>query len=251
MIRLDVETFRIGSSPRVRGTDFLVKSLGAVLRFIPACAGNSGKNRSGCQLMTVHPRVCGEQAWRGQIDAIVGGSSPRVRGTVRPGGHGRLPRRFIPACAGNRTAQCRPLMSTTVHPRVCGEQRLPAWWNPVAFGSSPRVRGTGNNLLGDGRRVRFIPACAGNRSLVVSQIRLTSVHPRVCGEQVGGDCGCRCCCGSSPRVRGTVRKFGSKRTVRRFIPACAGNSPRQSSAPGLPTVHPRVCGEQVLIGIQR
>ena len=50
-----------GSSPRVRGTVFVFLSLSLVLRFIPACAGNSGSTVDSVPTVPVHPRVCGEQ----------------------------------------------------------------------------------------------------------------------------------------------------------------------------------------------
>ena len=57
---------------------------------------------SAALLVTVHPRVCGEQdIVQGALHGM-GGSSPRVRGT---GFRCQLPARdsrFIPACAGNR-----------------------------------------------------------------------------------------------------------------------------------------------------
>ncbi len=53
--------------------------------------------------------------------------------------------------------------------------------------------------------------------------------------------------GSSPRVRGTHQEFKHDGNPVRFIPACAGNTLRPR--PGLlpPAVHPRVCGEHVVI----
>ena len=92
-------------------------------------------------------------------------------------------------------------------------------------GSSPRVRGTALRFREVAGEDRFIPACAGNRIAVRTVTIPTSVHPRVCGEQVGGD-------------RASLNR-------NRFIPACAGNSSAaymagRSSTP----VHPRVCGEQ-------
>ena len=72
---------------------------------------------------------------------------------------------------------------------------------------------------------RFIPACAGNspaRQSVVVQL-----------------------CGSSPRVRGTVRICLRQILSGRFIPACAGNRIPQMIGRYPLAVHPRVCGEQV------
>ena len=71
-----------GSSPRVRGTANLDKSDRDIVRFIPACAGNSGDRARFDVQTAVHPRVCGEQPIRRPPRRYSGGSSPRVRGTV-------------------------------------------------------------------------------------------------------------------------------------------------------------------------
>ena len=96
-------------------------------------------------------------------------------------------------------------------------------------GSSPRVRGTGIN--GDEQRghQRFIPACAGNGPGQWHVWRLTSVHPRVCGERYNARAVMMTCPGSSPRVRGTAAEGEHLPAVARFIPACAGNG--RSAAP--------------------
>ena len=95
----------LGSSPRVRGT---FQTLGAVVigfRFIPACAGNI-RAPSSCRSRTsVHPRVCGEHSRFSHMGYSLGGSSPRVRGTLPEIVNGAFNPRFIPACAGNITCQ--------------------------------------------------------------------------------------------------------------------------------------------------
>ena len=72
---------------------------------------------------------------------------------------------------------------------------------------------------------RFIPACAGNSSANAKPACWTPVHPRVCGELVRGVVEFRERVGSSPRVRGTPAGDPIEQSDRRFIPACAGNSP--------------------------
>ena len=71
-----------------------------------------------------------------------------------------------------------------------------------------------------------------------------SVHPRVCGEQLGLDVDLVQNTGSSPRVRGTERQVILRKLIRRFIPACAGNRASAIFTAARSTVHPRVCGEQ-------
>ena len=110
-----------GSSPRVRGTLDSTGSFSLDLRFIPACAGNTSFRPARSRRPTVHPRVCGEHSSQRQPLKAKGGSSPRVRGTHchRVGLAGQ--NRFIPACAGNTTAQGQSPHLEPVHPRVCGE----------------------------------------------------------------------------------------------------------------------------------
>ena len=152
-----------GSSPRVRGTVLMMVRRSVSLRFIPTCAGNSCCSRSSVCLVTVHPRVCGEQLRISRVDHQTGGSSPRVRGTDAMPIAPRNTRGFIPACAGNSCQNSNLATDPPVHPRVCGEQRNHLVQQAAQCGSSPRVRGTASRLLGGKTRRRFIPACAGNR----------------------------------------------------------------------------------------
>ena len=70
-----------GSSPRVRGTVRPFHTKIRILRFIPACAGNSASPEMIEDTTPVHPRVCGEQSETFTKSASPFGSSPRVRGT--------------------------------------------------------------------------------------------------------------------------------------------------------------------------
>ena len=92
-----------GSPPRVRGTVRYKQNLFIQYRITPACAGNSGLNRSAWPRRWDHPRVCGEQVYNSILASIGKGSPPRVRGTVGGLGKGDGRRRITPACAGNRS----------------------------------------------------------------------------------------------------------------------------------------------------
>ena len=212
-----------GSSPRVRGTPLFHPRNESRIRFIPACAGNSptSSRPEGCQ--AVHPRVCGELGVGHVGHVNFSGSSPRVRGTRVFAQNVANDSRFIPACAGNSMAVRCAAWRTSVHPRVCGELRVAQSELGGVAGSSPRVRGTREV---DGRMRRIL-----------------TVHPRVCGELRCADKAKRIDAGSSPRVRGTHRLDQRPRPQRRFIPACAGNSPACIARHRAPSVHPRVCGE--------
>ena len=171
-----------GSSPRVRGTGFFSCRHYSLLRFIPACAGNSIPVRACVPPSTVHP-----------------------------------------ACAGNSYCTRSVIPGQTVHPRVCGEQSRVAISLTRDTGSSPRVRGTVFLFLREWVRLRFIPACAGNSLDEVSTTTAPAVHPRVCGEQIAIGIRQGIEAGSSPRVRGTALFFTICLVTVRFIPACAGN----------------------------
>ena len=131
-----------GSSPRVRGTPRRPGCRCASGRFIPACAGNASSSSSRASSSTVHPRVCGERVASVRQGRVVGGSSPRVRGTQPLHEVAPRRRRFIPACAGNARAPCPWRAPCPVHPRVCGERKDSGGNLDGLNGSSPRVRGT-------------------------------------------------------------------------------------------------------------
>ena len=158
--------FHNGSSPRVRGTVRLMYQRGGKCRFIPACAGNSYSDFVSGFVDAVHPRVCGEQIPNLALMKLSAGSSPRVRGTEPHSAQLFALGRFIPACAGNRCGCAGPIKGDTVHPRVCGEQTQRTGNMKAQIGSSPRVRGTAVAQQANLRVGRFIPACAGNRSLL-------------------------------------------------------------------------------------
>ena len=72
--------------------------------------------------------------------------------------------------------------------------------------------------------IRFIPARAGNSHSAAPGSTGLPVHPRACGEQVQQPGMSLSGYGSSPRVRGTVKRLGMEWMGQRFIPARAGNS---------------------------
>ena len=137
-----LNTAKVGSSPRGRGTlltDFPVKTTS---RFIPAWAGNT----------------------LGRREAI------------------EPDRRFIPAWAGNTRSSSCSTSEAPVHPRVGGEHLPWARLRFCQTGSSPRGRGTLLARMLDAEIGRFIPAWAGNTCQDCLKDRNPPVHPRVGGE---------------------------------------------------------------------
>jgi len=188
--------------------------------------------------------VCGEQDGRQRCPKRKWGSPPRVRGTA-------IDRRFwefiegiTPACAGNRTGGAGYGTDGKDHPRVCGEQPVPAPLSTERAGSPPRVRGTVPVAAEFRPPERITPACAGNSRSCAMPQRAFQDHPRVCGEQLRAARQAEKEAGSPPRVRGTVGPRAFEKKAARITPACAGNR-LFVFAFNLPSQdHPRVCGEQ-------
>ncbi len=201
--------------------------------------GPSSKSR----LSTLHSRVCGEHCVHAVLDRRLFGSSPRVRGTLDDAPKKGARRRFIPAGAGNTGAPPAPRSSRPVHPRGCGEHLLLALSQRSRTGSSPRVRGTQLTIVSQIVNSRFIPAGAGNTPSGSMVRMFLTVHPRGCGEHLSHAHGKSTEAGSSPRVRGTLACRCSKKGIRRFIPAGAGNTEGGGKRWREGTVHPRGCGE--------
>ena len=203
----------------------------------------------GCP--AVHPRVCGERQSGSSGSQTGGGSSPRVRGTLRRLRSLNANFRFIPACAGNASCSRTRRRDFPVHPRVCGERGVPATMIASTVGSSPRVRGTPRERPRPLHRRRFIPACAGNATRAPAPKVASAVHPRVCGERSAVSRPLWSGVGSSPRVRGTRAGVQGLQSGSRFIPACAGNATRRPDRRSGPPVHPRVCGERARLSLER
>ena len=192
-----------------------------------------------------HPRVCGEHQNVRFSDDWDGGSSPRMRGTLR-----RAFRKFrrlgiIPAYAGNTqpVSPCR--QCNRDHPRVCGEHDplVPSVCD--VLGSSPRMRGTlGRRVVGL-CLVGIIPAYAGNTTARNASTKAKRDHPRVCGEHRPEHHIVPVLRGSSPRMRGTLQPHAGKVGKRGIIPAYAGNTSTDTTYSSPDRDHPRVCGEHI------
>ena len=127
---------------------------------------------------------------------------------------------------------------------MCGEQSVTASAAATMPGSSPRVRGAGEEGRDQLGEVGIIPACAGSSSNTPWMTRIGRDHPRVCGEQMACSYSTADRTGSSPRVRGAGQPHGRMARYQGIIPACAGSSPSASRTSARGRDHPRVCGEQ-------
>jgi hypothetical protein len=91
-------------------------------RFNPAHAGNGAAFGEMERSHAVQPRACGERDGSDYGCRLLGGSTPRMRGTGTPSGSARLASRFNPAHAGNGPLLHEVRGWQTVQPRACGER---------------------------------------------------------------------------------------------------------------------------------
>ena len=209
---------------------------------IPARAGETIVLPRWRVAAAVHPRACGGNCPFSRHLNGDSGPSPRVRGKPR-GLHSDDPLGgSIPARAGETEALAALADGEEVHPRACGGNRDAGISAVFPNGPSPRVRGKrrfGNSSRGC---AGSIPARAGE-TIVLPRWRVAAaVHPRACG---GNPEDCTLTIrweGPSPRVRGKPKRSLLLQTVRRSIPARAGETSANKHLEGRRAVHPRACG---------
>ena len=132
--------------------------------------------------------------------------------------------RFIPAGAGNTAGTPSVRKISAVYPRWRGEHVQGVLLTGSQTGLSPLARGTLQIHTECERYERFIPAGAGNTRQISRRTGKNSVYPRWRGEHPS-----RCAVipaesGLSPLARGTPIPVPSAISLRRFIPAGAGNT---------------------------
>ena len=171
-----------GSSPRMRGTRFMMCFPWFSNGIIPAYAGNTRPGTVRCRCAGDHPRVCGEHVLLILLSPFVLGSSPRMRGTHQMQGEHLTTVGIIPAYAGNTLFPCGTVRSARDHPRVCGEHAVFDESAVDAEGSSPRMRGTLWPTPPTRAPTGIIPAYAGNTFRSIVRTGCWRDHPRVCGE---------------------------------------------------------------------
>ena len=154
-----------------------------------------------------HPRVCGEHNIASTQALRMSGSSPRMRGTPSGALATGSCIGIIPAYAGNTCRSARSRSKARDHPRVCGEHYNEAGASTTVPGSSPRMRGTLPESAQALLLSRIIPAYAGNTAFPHASRPYSWDHPRVCGEHSSWMFNCVVLAGSSPRMRGTLRRF--------------------------------------------
>ena len=195
-----------GSSPRMRGklAQYLGLTTGSGL--IPAHAGKTGGTASIAPKKWAHPRACGENDALAVKDTYVRGSSPRMRGKRARCTQRFERRRLIPAHAGKTPTRRTKDYLAWAHPRACGENIAVGDVFGQSGGSSPRMRGKRLSAPTPVHESGLIPAHAGKTANVHDRPQGNRAHPRACGENGLTQAPLADGMGSSPRMRGKLRK---------------------------------------------
>ena len=114
----------LGSSPHVRGARNRAPVSCSRRGIIPACAGSTLVIISVSSACRDHPRMCGEHHSRVLNSSNKSGSSPHVRGALRPHCGQTDKGGIIPACAGSTVTSLYHVAVIRDHPRMCGEHHI-------------------------------------------------------------------------------------------------------------------------------
>ena len=131
-----------GSSPLARGTLHQLREAITDRRLIPARAGNTRSSPQGSNSSSAHPRSRGEHQAQILPYPALSGSSPLARGTHCRIVQITIPRRLIPARAGNTSVYVLMSPPQPAHPRSRGEHVTWSSSGEFGCGSSPLARGT-------------------------------------------------------------------------------------------------------------
>ena len=170
-----------GSSPRMRGKHAGDMAALALLRIIPAHAGQTKTPTWPTVSAPDHPRACGANPGSEVKARWSVGSSPRMRGKPIVAEQRVWVVRIIPAHAGQTCEEAVPERQIPDHPRACGANvhgRRPC---VIGVGSSPRMRGKRLGSQVAEQAVRIIPAHAGQTRRLCCRTRPAPDHPRACG----------------------------------------------------------------------
>ena len=173
--------FRAGPSPRERGS--LQDGLEEIWEpgSIPARAGEPPSVLIGGATPRVHPRASGGAEHADRTPALLGGPSPRERGSRRLGGRRPAGVGSIPARAGEPVATMSEPRSVRVHPRASGGAFGTGAGAYDPRGPSPRERGSHAPCLDAPEVEGSIPARAGEPGSASAPASASGVHPRASG----------------------------------------------------------------------
>ncbi len=150
-----------GSSPRMRGSREEGNRESAGNGIIPAHAGLTYDVERWGKKCGDHPRACGAH-WKTSLGCTrEQGSSPRMRGSLSTNPLAAVQAGIIPAHAGLTIKRAMEMLAGRDHPRACGAHELPLALLHECQGSSPRMRGSLEQVILGQWEKGIIPAHAG------------------------------------------------------------------------------------------
>ena len=230
----------------MRGTQHRYHIAVVIRGIIPACAGSTSLSVRVVSVRRDHPRMCGEHQNASRLSHGPLGSSPHVRGALRPSATIGLGCGIIPACAGSTLFCHRFFGRFRDHPRMCGEHLPESAICGHSRGSSPHVRGAHVRTLIVPACGGIIPACTGSTTTSSRTRTGRWDHPRMCGEHFDEWIDDMSATGSSPHVRGAPVVHGLLDGLGGIIPACAGSTLKVSGRLRFAWDYPRMCGEHIV-----
>ncbi len=237
-----------GSPPRVWGQRLAVCCRSHQPRFTPTCVGTTCSGAGGVWGVSVHPHVCGDNPTKIEEFYRSDGSPPRVWGQRGNAATKKRDVRFTPTCVGTTLALPVFRENPAVHPHVCGDNECYNSSSHRTGGSPPRVWGQQSESDIYTLYSRFTPTCVGTTSISPIRSWSFSVHPHVCGDNSGGRATTKAGDGSPPRVWGQLFVTFLLTCNRRFTPTCVGTTREEGPRPKPETVHPHVCGDNLVVG---
>ena len=234
-----------GSSPRMRGSHPFSPLLEHSIGIIPAHTGLTRENHYVHTGTEDHPRACGAHAFGSSVGSAVGGSSPRMRGSLSSCLIVSYLSGIIPAHAGLTPLPWLSIYGTRDHPRACGAHAQMIIQLTIAEGSSPRMRGSLEHIEYGIPYQGIIPAHAGLTMKSTWSRKKRRDHPRACGAHIRSSCTSVNQTGSSPRMRGSQEGPVRAQQVHGIIPAHAGLTCSVCEIALMPKDHPRACGAHI------
>ena len=152
--------------------------------------------------------------------------------------------RITPAYAGKsrRSLKTRPVIWD--HPRLCGEKTPLGKLYEILRGSPPPMRGKGQDICEQIKKIRITPAYAGKRKNARPFLGAVWDHPRLCGEKINSSQCDTLLSGSPPPMRGKGPFCGGSLFEVGITPAYAGKSNSIDVTQTNFQDHPRLCGEK-------
>ena len=138
----------------------------------------------------------------------------------------------------------------TAHPRGCGAERDAVARHASEQGSSPQVRGRPPAPCPRAVSPRLIPVGAGQTPRTAEDTSQPRAHPRGCGADKGPKDNATELWGSSPQVRGRLRRRRRRRLGPGLIPAGAGQTRTRCHCDTTARAHPRRCGADAIRAVE-